>query len=114
MVEYFRPPPTDTFTALNAALTIVTMALCNHANSPIPAATSEAGGVSNQSLRDALTDALACLPLIDKENRMVDKCAKFVATLQQCLNLLGMPRQEPSLSPSAETRGLSCFRFVLL
>lgn len=82
---------TNTFIALNAALTIVTMALCNHANSPIPSAPSEAGGISNQALRDALADALACLPLIDKENRMVDKCAKFVATLQQCLDLLGTP-----------------------
>ncbi|KAG6355110.1 hypothetical protein INS49_004191 [Diaporthe citri] len=64
------------------------MALCNHSNSPIPAAPCEAGGISDQALRDALADALACLPLIDKGNRMVDKCAKFVATLQQCLNLL--------------------------
>ncbi|KAL1866842.1 hypothetical protein Daus18300_006545 [Diaporthe australafricana] len=73
---------------LNAALTIVTMVLCNHANSPIPAAPREAGGISDQALRNTLADALSCLPLIDKGNRMVDKCAKFVATLQQCLNLL--------------------------
>lgn len=80
---------TDTTPALNAALTIVTMALCNHPNSLVPAASCEAGGTSDQSLRDALADALSCLPLIDKGNGMVDKCAKFVATLQQCLNLLG-------------------------
>lgn len=80
---------TNTESALNAALTIVTMALCNHPNSPIPAAPCEAGGISDQALRDALGDALACLPLIDKGNRMVDKCAKFIATLQQCLGLLG-------------------------
>lgn len=70
------------------------MALCNHASSPIPAAPCEAGGISDQALRDALADALACLPLIDKGNRMVDKCAKFVATLQQCLNLLGTLHEE--------------------
>ncbi|KKY32761.1 putative c6 transcription [Diaporthe ampelina] len=73
---------------LNAALTIVTMALCNHPNTPIPAAPCEAGGISDQALRDALAEALACLPLIDKDNRMVEKCAMFVATLQQSLNLL--------------------------
>lgn len=83
---------TNTTSALNAALTIVTLALCNHPNSPVPAAPCEAGGISNQALRDALAEALACLPLIDKGNRMVEKCAKFVATLQQCLNLLGMFR----------------------
>ncbi|KAK7699453.1 hypothetical protein SLS64_011591 [Diaporthe eres] len=81
---------------LNAALTIVTMALCNHANSPIPAAPCEAGGISDQALRDALADALACLPLIDRGNRMVDKCAKFVTTLQQCLNLLDQAGPEDS------------------
>ncbi|KAK2596585.1 hypothetical protein N8I77_013466 [Diaporthe amygdali] len=73
---------------LNAALTIFTLALCNHANSPIPGAPCSAGGVADQALRGALAEALACLPLIDKGNRMVDKCAKFLATLQQCLNLL--------------------------
>lgn len=76
------------------------MALCNHPNSPIPAAPCEAGGISDQSLRDALADALSCLPLIDKGNGMVDKCAKFVATLQQCLNLLGTfsPRRKTTYS----------------
>lgn len=66
------------------------MVLCNHASSPIPAAPREAGGISDQALRNTLADALSCLSLIDKGNRMVDKCAKFVATPQQCLNLLGM------------------------
>lgn len=87
------PSSTDTITALNAALTIVTIALCNHPSGPIPATPYEAGGVSDQSLKNALADALACLPLIDKGNRMVEKCAKFVATLQQCLNLLGTLHQ---------------------
>ncbi|KAK7727235.1 hypothetical protein SLS63_007286 [Diaporthe eres] len=90
------PQPKCGLLALNAALTIVTMALCNHANSPIPAAPCEAGGISDQALRDALADALACLPLIDRGNRMVDKCAKFVTTLQQCLNLLDQAGPEDS------------------
>lgn len=87
------PSSTNAITALNAALTIVTIALCNHPSGPIPATPNEAGGVSDQSLKNALADALACLPLIDKGNRMVEKCAKFVATLQQCLNLLGTLHQ---------------------
>ncbi|KAL2280224.1 hypothetical protein FJTKL_12684 [Diaporthe vaccinii] len=90
---------------LNAALTIVTMALCNHANSPVPAAPCEAGGISDQALRDALADALACLPLIDKGNRMVDKCAKFVATLQQCLNLLDQTGPEDSAPARSGANG---------
>lgn len=46
------------------------------------------GMLSYQALRDTLSAALACLPLIDKGNRMVDKCAKFAATLNHCLLLL--------------------------
>lgn len=90
----------NSISALNAALTIFTLALCNHANSAIPGAPCNAGGVADQALRDALAEALACLPLIDKGNRMVDKCAKFLATLQQCLNLLGMPHRGRTKSSS--------------
>ncbi|KAI7777484.1 c6 transcription [Diaporthe eres] len=99
------PQPKCGLLALNAALTIVTMALCNHANSPVPAAPCEAGGISDQALRDALADALACLPLIDKGNRMVDKCAKFVATLQQCLNLLDQTGPEDSAPARSGANG---------
>lgn len=45
--------------------------------------------MSDRALRDSLADALACLPLIDKGNKMVDKCARFASTLNHCLHLLG-------------------------
>lgn len=44
--------------------------------------------MTDQAIRETLEQALTCLPLIDKENKMVDKCAEFTNTLHQCLLLL--------------------------
>lgn len=75
--------------AFNATLTIVALVLCNHVSSGESSAPYEAAGMSDRALKDSLSQALACLPLIDKGNKMVDKCADFVATLNHCLQLLG-------------------------
>lgn len=76
--------------AFNATLTIVALMLCNQPHGPEQQPTSyEATGISNDALREVLGVALGCLPLIDNGNKMVEKCAKFADTLNQCLHLLG-------------------------
>lgn len=64
--------------------------LCQQVVDAEPPSSYDTMGISYQALRDTLSDALACLPMIDKGNKMVDKCAKFAATLNHCLVLLGM------------------------
>lgn len=78
-------------TAFNATLTIVALLLCNspHGNEPDPGSSYAATAVSGQALKDILAEALSCLPLIDRGNKMVDKCAQFAGTLNHCLHLLG-------------------------
>ncbi|KAF3764050.1 hypothetical protein M406DRAFT_103763 [Cryphonectria parasitica EP155] len=73
----------------NATLTIVALMLCNHVSGPEAPTSYEATGISDQALNEILAAALACLPLIDNGNKMVEKCAKFATTLNQCLHLLG-------------------------
>lgn len=63
--------------------------LCHQVAESEPPSSYETTGISYQALRETLSAALACLPMIDKGNRMVDKCAKFAATLNHCLLLLG-------------------------
>lgn len=65
----------------------------------------EATATSATALRDSLAEALACLPLIDTGNKMVDKCAKFAATLNYSLNLLGksLAHSPASLGPIVAT-----------
>ncbi|KUI61337.1 hypothetical protein VP1G_08490 [Cytospora mali] len=70
-------------------------------------------GVSDQALKETLEQALTCLPMIDKGNKMVDKCAKFTNTLHQCLLLLersdandvqGKINGDESVSPTSTPR----------
>ena len=70
----------------------------------------------DQPLRQSLEQALACLPLVDKGNKMVDKCAKFASTLHQCLLLLehsdsqngqGRVSDDGNLSPGGTPRTTS-------
>lgn len=82
-------------TAFNATLTIVALILCNHTSSEDAPTPYEATGTSERALRDSLAEALACLPLIDKGNKMVDKCARFAVTLNHCLHLLGKNKYGP-------------------
>lgn len=63
--------------------------LCQQIADSDPPSSYEATGISYQALREVLSNAMACLPMIDKGNRMVDKCAEFAATLNHCLLLLG-------------------------
>lgn len=81
----------DTGTAFNATLTIIALVLCSSpcVSGPEPPTSYEATTFSAQALKDTLAEALACLPLIDTGNKMVDKCAKFAATLHHCLHSLG-------------------------
>ncbi|KUI64273.1 hypothetical protein VM1G_11070 [Cytospora mali] len=72
----------------NATLTIVAIVLCNHTSSTGQSSVYGDVGVSDQVLKETLEQALNCLPMIDKGNKMVDKCAKFTNTLHQCLLLL--------------------------
>lgn len=71
--------------------------LCQQVVDAEPPSSYDTTGISYQTLRDTLSDALACLPMIDKGNKMVDKCAKFAATLNHCLVLLGMLSPPPFL-----------------
>ncbi|CAN8105418.1 unnamed protein product [Discula destructiva] len=72
----------------NATLTIVALMLCNHVSGGETSTPYEATGMSDRALGESLGKALACLPLIDKGNKMVDKCADFAVTLNHCLQLL--------------------------
>lgn len=75
--------------AFNSTLTIIALMLCNRASSGEAPTPYEVTGVSDRALKDSLAEALTCLPLIDKGNKMVDKCARFAATLNHSLYLLG-------------------------
>lgn len=73
----------------NATLTIVAIVLCNYTNSSTRQSPVYGNhSIPDQAILETLEQALSCLPLIDKGNKMVDKCAKFTNTLHQCLLLL--------------------------
>lgn len=75
--------------AFNATLTIIALMLCNHVSGPEAPTSYEAIGTSDEALRETLAAALACLPMVDSPNKMVEKVSKFAAALNQCLHILG-------------------------
>lgn len=93
--------PPNVAIAFNATLTIVALMLCQQTSETEPPSSYEAAGISYQALRDALGEALACLPIIDKGNRMVDKCANFATTLSHCLHSLGKSPPFPACNGPA-------------
>ncbi|KAL3475745.1 fungal-specific transcription factor domain-containing protein [Aspergillus californicus] len=43
--------------------------------------------------RNIVDQAIACIPLLDNENRMAEKCAKFMSALRYCIQNFALPHR---------------------
>ncbi|KAK1996670.1 fungal-specific transcription factor domain-containing protein [Colletotrichum falcatum] len=83
----------------NASLTIVALKLIEDGYASTPFNQAYAGTAAR--LEETLRSAVSCIARIDTKNSMVEKCAKFTATLIFAVQSLHMGRDAAELAPSS-------------
>ncbi|KAK2039181.1 fungal-specific transcription factor domain-containing protein [Colletotrichum somersetense] len=83
----------------NASLTIVALKLIEDSYASTPYSHAHAGTPVN--LEETLKSAVSCIARIDNKNPMVEKCAKFAATLIFMVQSLQMGRDDANLVSSS-------------
>ncbi|KAK2754337.1 C6 transcription factor [Colletotrichum kahawae] len=84
----------------NAALTIVAIKMIEERSSPSPFDRSYSN--ATERLDEVLKDAVNCIARLDKQNQMVEKCAKFTATLIFLVqSLSAVPARDNDVVPDA-------------
>ncbi|KAF4427259.1 putative transcriptional regulatory protein [Colletotrichum fructicola] len=84
----------------NAALTIVAIKMIEERSSPSPFDRSYSN--ATERLDEVLKDAVNCIARLDKQNQMVEKCAKFTATLIFLVqSLSAVPARDNGIVPDA-------------
>ncbi|KAK1579948.1 fungal-specific transcription factor domain-containing protein [Colletotrichum navitas] len=85
----------------NASLTIVALKLIEDSYASTPYNHAYAGTLAR--LEETLKSAVSCIARIDTKNPMVEKCAKFTATLIFTVQSLHMGRDDANLVSSSST-----------
>ncbi|KAK2063698.1 fungal-specific transcription factor domain-containing protein [Colletotrichum caudatum] len=83
----------------NASLTIIALKLIEDSYASTPYSHAHAGTPVN--LEETLKSAVSCIAHIDNKNPMVEKCAKFAATLIFMVQSLQTGRDDANLVPSS-------------